>query len=167
AEDPAALAPDANSMFLVHDLGLVKLSRLLVGDRETAEEIVQDVFAAMLARWRDFDDAEGALRYLRVAVVNRSRSALRHRRRWRDLILPHAREVTAAEEEALQRVEHSRMQRAVASLPRRQREVVVLRYYEDLPVAEVARVLRISQGAVKSSTNRALASLDALLRTLP
>ncbi len=121
----------------------------------------------MLARWRDFDDADGALRYLRVAVVNRSRSALRHRRRWRDLILPHAREVTDAEEEAFQRVGNALMQRAVAALPHRQREVVVLRYYEDLPVAEVERVQRISQGAVKSSTNRALASLDALMQSLP
>ncbi len=43
AEEPAAGSPDAHSMFLVHYLGLVKLSRLLVGDRETAEEIVQDV----------------------------------------------------------------------------------------------------------------------------
>jgi len=163
----AVPSPDAHSMFLSHYLGLVRLSRLLVDDRETAEEIVQDVFAAMQSRWRDFADAEAALRYLRTSVVNRSRSALRFRRRWRALVLQAPRDVAPAEDDALSRLEYLRMQRAVAALPRRQREVVVLRYYQDLPVAEVARILRISQGAVKSSTSRALDSLQTLMRTMP
>lgn len=159
-------SPDAAAMFLVHYLDLVRLARLLLDDRETAEDIVQDVFAAMQSRWRKLPDESAALRYLRASVVNRSRSALRRRivqRRhdWQPTVRPPA---VAAEEAALARLEHAAIRAAVAALPRRQREVIVLRYFQNLSVAETATVLKVSPGAVKSSASRAL---DAIETSLP
>lgn len=158
--------PDAASMFLVHYLDLVRLARLLLDDRETAEDIVQDVFAAMQSRWRKLPDEQAALRYLRTSVVNRSRSALRRRivQRRHDWRRPARPPVVAAEEAALVRMEHAAIRAAVTALPRRQREVIVLRYFQNLSVAETAAVLKVSPGAVKSSASRAL---DAIETSLP
>lgn len=156
-------APDAASLFLLHYLELVRLARLLLDDRESAEDVVQDVFAAMQSRWREFTNAESALRYLRTSVVNRSRSALRRR------LLRHRAQpiddtpVRAAEESALQRWENARVREAITHLPRRQREVIVLRYFENLTVAQTAEVLKISPGAVKASASRGLDSIEQAL----
>lgn len=159
----AQCGPDAASLFLLHYLELVRLARLLLDDRESAEDVVQDVVAAMQSRWRDFADADSALRYLRTAVVNRSRSALRRR-----LIRHRAQPVDdtpalGAEESALQRWENARVREAIAALPRRQREVIVLRYFENLTVAAAAEVLRISPAAVKASASRGLDSIEKAL----
>lgn len=159
-------APDAASVFLVHYLDLVRLARLLLDDRESAEDVVQDVFAAMQSRWRQFDDQASALRYLRTAVVNRSRSALRQRRLRRQAQHFEDIPIRAAEESALQRLENARVRQAIAVLPRRQREVIVLRYFENLSVAEAAEVLKISPAAVKASASRGLDSIEKALARL-
>lgn len=155
-------SPDAAAMFLVHYLELVRLAQLLLDHREAAEDVVQDVFAAMQSRWRRLPDDAAALRYLRVSVVNRSRSALRHRmlRRKYDAARIARPPAPAAEDMALASWEHSRIREAVTDLPRRQREVIVLRYFQNLSVAEVAAVLKISAGAVKSSASRALDAIE-------
>lgn len=157
--------PNAAAMFLVHYLDLVRLARLLLDDREAAEDVVQDVFAAMQSRWRKLPDESAALRYVRTSVVNRSRSALRHRivKRRHDWQRPALPTVVAAEEAALVRIEHAAIGAAVAALPRRQREVIVLRYFQNLSVAETAAVLKISPGAVKSSASRALDAIETSL----
>lgn len=157
--------PDPAAMFLVHYLDLVRLARLLLDDRETAEDIVQDVFAAMQSRWRKLPDESAALRYLRASVVNRSRSALRRRivQRRHDRQLAAHPPVVAAEEAVLARFEHAAIRAAVAALPRRQREVIVLRYFQNLSVAETAAVLKVSPGAVKSSASRALDTIETSL----
>lgn len=161
--------PDAAGMFLAHYLDLVRLARLLIDDRETAEDIVQDVFAAMQTRWRKLPDEAAALRYLRTAVVNRSRSALRRRINRRKNEAGHTDHVVVppAEAAALARFEHARIQRAVAALPSRQREVIVLRYFQNLSVAEAAEVLKISPGAVKSSASRALDTIEKAMTRQP
>lgn len=158
-------APDPAAMFLVHYLDLVRLARLLLDDRETAEDIVQDVFAAMQSRWRKLPDESAALRYLRTSVVNRSRSALRRRivQRRHDWQRPAYPPLVAAEDAALVRIEHAAIRTAVAALPRRQREVIVLRYFQNLSVAEAAAVLKVSPGAVKSSASRALDTIETSL----
>ena len=66
-------------LYRAHYAGLVRLSAMLVGDVGTAEEVVQDAFVAMHGSWGRLRDPEKALAYLRQAIVNRSRSALRHR----------------------------------------------------------------------------------------
>ena len=66
-------------LYAAHWRSLVRLSVLLVRDQATAEEVVQDAFVAVHGRWSRLRDHDRALAYLRQAVVNRSRSALRHR----------------------------------------------------------------------------------------
>lgn len=165
---PESGAPDAATMFLMHYLDLVRLARLLLDDRETAEEIVQDVFAAMQSRWRKFPDDGAALRYLRTAVVNRSRSALRRRitHRKHDAERPMPPPAPAAEDTALARWERARIRDAVAVLPHRQREVIALRYFQNLSVAETAAVLKVSPGAVTSSASRALGAIEKSIARL-
>ncbi len=149
--------PDVDALFAQHHVRLVRLARQLVDDLESAEDVVQDVFAA-LDPSRVQDDP---LRYLRTAVVNRARSALRRRkvaRLWAGR--PQREElVESADVPAIRSAERDRILASVDALPRRQREAVVLRYYEDLSVAEIARILGTSAGAVSSALARALTTL--------
>ena len=69
--------PTLAQMYQVHRLGLVRLAVLLVDDLPLAEDVVQDAFAAVHARWDRLRDQHSALAYLRVSVVNGARSALR------------------------------------------------------------------------------------------
>ena len=148
--------PSVAELFSAHYVALVRLAVHLVDDQGSAEDVVQDVFAGLdPAR---VDDPE---RYLRRAVVNRSRSALRRRRVARAFAgrVTRIELVEAADAPTVRSAERERMLAAIARLPRRQREAVVLRYYEDLPVAEIARVLDASPAAVSSALTRALATL--------
>src|SRR5689334_8025764 len=75
---PTAL--DLGELYAAHRLALVRLAVLLVDDRASAEDVVQDAFAGLAAKSTPLRDPDKALAYLRQAVVNRSRSALRRRR---------------------------------------------------------------------------------------
>lgn len=154
-------------LYASHWRRLVRLAVLLVRDSATAEEVVQDAFVACHRRWRTLHDPENAAAYLRRAVVNGARSVLRHR----GVVARHeARELgrgpevaPGADEPALAGERRAQILDALAALPRRQREVIVLRYYLDLSEAEIASTLSISRGAVKSHASRGAA---ALRRTL-
>src|SRR3712207_3228660 len=90
AEDgpvPAPAAPTLAELYAAHRLRLVRLAVLLVDDRETAEDVVQDVFARLQQGWR-LDDQNKALAYLQRAVVNGCRSTLRRRRAGRSYVVP-------------------------------------------------------------------------------
>jgi RNA polymerase sigma-70 factor (sigma-E family) len=121
-----------------------------VRDVPTAEDVVQDSFVAMHDGWQRLRDAESALAYLRQAVLNRSRSVLRHRA----VVAKHPEkpspDMPSAEHGALVQLERSAVIAALRKLPGRQREAIVLRYYADLSEAEVAAAMGISCGAVKS-----------------
>jgi RNA polymerase sigma-70 factor (sigma-E family) len=142
---------------------LVRLAVLLVHDVQTAEEVVQDAFEAMHLAWRRLRDSEKALSYLRQTVVNRSRSVLRHRKVV-DMHAPKpAPDEPSAEHAALALLERSAVAEALRSLPLRQREAIVLRYYADFSEADIAAAMGISRGAVKSHTARAMAALKSIL----
>ena len=142
---------------------LVRLAVLLVHDVQTAEEVVQDAFEAMHLAWRRLRDSEKALSYLRQTVVNRSRSVLRHRKVV-DMHAPKpAPDEPSAEHAALALLERSAVASALRSLPLRQREAIVLRYYADFSEADIAAAMGISRGAVKSHTARAMAALKSIL----
>lgn len=151
---------DVPSLFRAHYRDLVRLAVQLVDDRASAEDVVQDVFAALQRRPRHLDEPQA---YLRLAVVNRSRSTLRRRRTARLFSPPRAAHDEPADEASLRHEAHEQMLRAVRRLPARQREVIALRFYEDLSVTEVAQLLGITTGAVASSVHRALSSLTTLL----
>src|ERR1700685_4516027 len=149
--------------YSLHDRALVRLAALLVRDTPTAEEVVQDSFVAMHGGWQRLRDAEKALAYLRQAVVNRSRSVLRHRTVIDKNLQKAPPDMPSAEHGALVLLERSAVVAALRGLPDRQREALVLRYYADLSEAEIAPTMGISRGAVKSHTARGMSALRAAL----
>jgi RNA polymerase sigma-70 factor (sigma-E family) len=150
-------------LYSVHYRALVRLAVLLVRDTPTAEEVVQDSFMAMHGGWQRLRDAENALAYLRQAVLNRSRSVLRHRSVVDKNLQKASPDMPSAEHGALAQLERSAVVNALRKLPERQREAIVLRYYADFSEAEIASAMKISRGAVKSHTSRGMASLRAEL----
>ena len=150
-------------LYSLHYKALVRLATLLVRDIPTAEEVVQDAFVAMHDGWQRLRDAENALAYLRQAVVNRSRSVLRHRTVVDRNMQKAPPDMPSAEHGAFILLERTAVVAALRGLPERQREAIVLRYYGDLSEAEIAAVMDISRGAVKSHTARGMASLRAAL----
>jgi len=165
ATEPGAWSADLAviELYTVQYKALVRLAAMLVRDTSTAEEIVQDAFIAMHDGWHRLKDAEKALAYLRQAVVNRARSVLRHRMVVEKNAPKPAPDMPSAEHGAMALLERSAVIAALRDLPERQREAIVLRYYADLSEADIAAAMRISRGAVKSHTARAMASLKAAL----
>jgi RNA polymerase sigma-70 factor (sigma-E family) len=150
-------------IYAAHYRSLVRLAALLLHDVDTAEEVVQDAFIAMHGAWKRMRDPDRALAYLRQSVVNRSRSALRHRKvelKYAPAPMPDA---ASAEYGAMGALEHQSVIAALRRLPERQREVLVLRYYLDLSEAEIADAIGISRGAVKSHASRGMAALRTSL----
>lgn len=162
--DAAALRDaGVDALFRHHYAGLLRLAYCLLGDRARAEDVVQDAFISIYAHWDGLREAGSALAYLRSAVIFRSRSRLRERFREvtrGDLVFVEA-ERRSSEDEALAAEENERLAAAVRTLPRRQREVVVCRYYLELSVAETAGLLEISDGSVKRHAHRGIEQLNA------
>jgi RNA polymerase sigma-70 factor (sigma-E family) len=145
---------------------LVRLSVLLVGDPETAEEVVQDSFVALHGRWRSLREPELGLAYLRQTVVNRSRSVLRHRGVQRRHPPAPPGDLPGADADVLASEHRDAVLDALRRLPGRQREVLALRYYLDLSEAQIAETLGISRGAVKTHASRGVAALRTLMEEL-
>ena len=158
---------DANravtALYRTHYRSLVRLAALLLRDVSTAEEVVQDSFVAMHNGWRRLGDSDKALSYLRQSVVSRSRSVLRHRMVVDRNVPKPAPDMPSAEQEYISQLERPALVSALRTLPARQREVLVLRYYADLPDAQIAAIMGISTGAVQSHAARAISSLLAEL----
>ena len=166
-----ALAP-ASPEALVAELhrthygALVGLARLLVDTQPEAEEVVQEAFVRLYASWRRLREPSGALAYLRATVLNLAHSRIRRRvvaRRY--LARQHAVETAPAADESAWVGAETRAQvlDAVRTLPRRQQECIMLRYYEGLSEHDVAAALGISAGSVKTHTHRAMAALAGRL----
>jgi RNA polymerase sigma-70 factor (sigma-E family) len=151
------------AIYSEHYRALVRLAAYLVRDTATAEEVVQDSFVAMHGAWRRLRDTDKALSYLRQSVVNRSRSVLRHRMVVDKNTPKPPPDMPSAEHGAIIQLERSAVVSALRGLPERQREALVLRYYGDLSEAQIASVMGISRGAVKSHTARAMAALRTVL----
>src|ERR1700727_966195 len=151
------------ALYTSHYRSLVRLAALLVRDVATAEEVGQASFVAMHGGWRRLRDSDKALSYLRQSVVNRSRSVLRHRMVADQNAPKPAPDRPSAEHGAIVLLERSAVVSALRTLPARQREALVLRYYGDMSEAQIASVMGISRGAVKSHTARAMAALRVVL----
>ena len=152
------------AVFRTYHDDLVRLAVLFVGDQPTAEDVVQDVYVKMHARWSKLPGPDEVLPYVRAAVLNGSRSVLRRRslahrvgvlQRVSAIVPP----LPSAESEAILSEDRRRVLAALAGLSRRRREVLVLRYYLGLSEAEIAAVLGVSAGTVKSTAARGLAAL--------
>jgi RNA polymerase sigma-70 factor (sigma-E family) len=149
-------------LYDAHYVRLVRLAVLLLGDVGRAEEVVQDSFVAVYRRWDRMGDADVPA-YLRQTVVNRSRSVLRHLTVVRKHQPEAPLDAPGADHDVLRGDRRRAVVDAMARLPRRQREVLALRYYLDLSEREIAETLGISPGAVKSHASR---GADALRRSL-
>ncbi|MFG2779968.1 SigE family RNA polymerase sigma factor [Streptomyces prunicolor] len=158
---PADLGePGIDELYAHRRLPLVRLALLLVDDLPTAEDVVQDVFAALYRRHGErLTGLDNPDAYLRTSVVNTSRSVLRRRRTVRAHVPEREGHAPSAEEPVLLREEHGEVIAALHRLTRRQREVLVLRYWSHLSEAQIADTLGLSRGAVKSTASRALAAL--------
>jgi RNA polymerase sigma factor (sigma-70 family) len=139
-------------VYLEHRLDLVRLAFLLTGSREDSEDVVQSAFATACERWREI---EQPVPYLKRAVVNRANDLYRRRARER------ARPVV---ERPTEIPEVDETWAHVQRLPSHQRIVVVLRFYEDLPLVEIARLLSRPPATVRSDLRRALARLRKALK---
>ncbi len=155
----SAAADDVADLYRAHGLALVRTAMMLVGDKPTAEDVVQDAFVGLYRALPRLRGADKALAYLRASVVNGCRSVHRARQRASGRPVQHAPEVWSAESAAMAREESRLAMQAIARLPARAREVLALRYYLDLPDAEIAAALGISRGSVSSTASRALAAL--------
>jgi RNA polymerase sigma-70 factor (sigma-E family) len=155
-------------LFRLHHIELVRLAVLLVNDQPTAEDAVQDVYLKLQTRRRVLHRESEDLAYIRTCVLNRCRSVLRHRKvvsRAGSLIGSFADPEVgdSPESEAIKAEERRQVLVALADLPARRREVLVLRYYSGLTEAEIAKTLGISQGSVKSAAARGIAALAKAL----
>jgi len=149
-------------LYAAHWRRLVRLAVLLLRDQGAAEEVVQDAFVAMHGRWRSLRDPDKALAYLRQSVVNRSRSALRHRgvvERYVARQNPATALADPADAPMLAGDRRTTVLDALRALPTRQREVLALRHYLELSEAEIADTLGISRGSVKAHASRGSAAL--------
>ena len=159
-------------LYRAHALRLTRLAYVMIGDRGLAEDIVQEAFAGLHRRWGRLSDTSKAVFYLRSSVLNGCRTVLRRSTAARALTLIDLGEVpmsvvASAEATALSAEERRALMSAIRRLPARQREALVLRFYLDEPEAEIARLMGIRPGTVRSTTYRALAALGRLLEEKP
>ncbi|MEV0052572.1 SigE family RNA polymerase sigma factor [Saccharopolyspora shandongensis] len=156
------LTSKLTDLYQEHYRQLLRIAMLLVDDRATAEDIVQDAYVRVFDARSRLRDPDKALAFLRQAVLNRARSMLRRR-----LIAKKYQPKIAVEDsqpdDTGRGVDRAVLAAALAKLPRRQREAVVLRYYADLSEARTAEVMGCSQGAVKSYCSRGVSRLSDLL----
>jgi RNA polymerase sigma-70 factor (sigma-E family) len=153
---------DFTSLYVRHYEQLLRLAVLLVGDLAAAEDVVQEAFIRVRAAL-DRRQVESPLAYLRQTVVNLARSELRRRLvRLRHAPRPMP-DAASAEEGACAALSRQEVIGALRRIPARQREAVVLRYWADLPEAEIAALMGISVGAVKGYISRAMDKLGLLV----
>jgi RNA polymerase sigma-70 factor (sigma-E family) len=164
ADAGAVRADLITSLYQAHAVGLVRMAKLLVLDQPSAEDVVQDAFLGLYRALPRLKDQDQVLPYLRAAVINGARSVLRARRRALLRRVQHEPPACSAESAALTGEDRREVLAAVGRLSRRSREVLVLRYYLDLPDQEIAAALGISRGTVSSTASRALAVLARELR---
>ncbi len=143
-----AYADDSfESLYAAEARAMSRLAYLMLGSAEQAQEVTHDAFARLYERWDRVDNHGG---YLRTCVINASRDRLRRRR-------VEARHAPDAQPDADLGARH--LLDALARLPHRQRAVVVLRFYEDRSIADIASLLGLREGTVKSHLHRGLARL--------
>ena len=160
--------PDADdaisALYAEHALGLTRLALIMVGDRETAEDVVQEAFERTHAGLPRLRDPDKALAYVRSAVLNGCRSVLRRRAFSLRRRPPYEPPIWSAESAVLIGEERREVLAALRRLPRRQREALVLRYYLELSDLEIADVMGIGASTVRSTIARGIAALGRALK---
>lgn len=137
---------------------LLRFAYVLSGDRHLAEDLVQEVLARIHRRWSRMAQVAQPDAYLRTAIVRQFLS-WRRRRASGELPTDPMPEPPATADTAVRHAARDEMWRLLATLPRKQRAVLVLRFYEDLPDAQIADVLGCRQTTVRVHASRGLAQL--------
>jgi RNA polymerase sigma-70 factor (sigma-E family) len=152
-------------------LGLIRMAYVMLGDLPSAEDVVQEAFCGLYRRWDRLADTAGATYYVRTSVLNGCRSALRRRAVRRGFLqhgpLADPPPAVSAETVVLGGEQREDVIRALRHLPDRQREVLILRFYTELPDDEIGRVMGIRPGTVRSTAFRALDALGRALKETP
>lgn len=144
------------ALYHAHYRSLARIAALLAGDGAKAEEIVQDAFVSMHRAWRHLRDDDEALGYLRRAVVTRARS------RSAGSPDPPARpRGLAGAGHSAPGIPGAVVMAALAGLPARQREALVLKYYADWPDPQIAAAMGISRHALNAHARRGMSALQA------
>jgi RNA polymerase sigma factor (sigma-70 family) len=148
---PVTDTADIDRLYKAEYLPMLRLAHLLIGTAEIAEEVVQDAFIVVYQRREQIENLGG---YLRRTVVNRCYSELRRRSLERRKA-----QLFAVGEEPVLTPELDETWKALDRLKPKQRTALVLRYYEDLPIKEVAELMGEREGTVKSLVHRGLNGL--------
>ena len=161
ATDVDVTADLLTETYQTHYASLLRLAALLLDDLGSCEDVVQEAFIRVHAARARVREPEKLLAYLRQTVVNLSRSTLRRRLIGLKLAPKPLPDAASAEEGAYDVLERDALIQALRGLQRRQREVLVLRYYADLTEAQVAAALGVSIGSVKAYGSRGIEALRA------
>jgi RNA polymerase sigma-70 factor (sigma-E family) len=150
-------------LYMRHAPAALRLAYFLTGERELAEDVVQDAFVKVAGRFRYLREPDAFDAYLRRAIVNLVVSHLRRLRLERRELARQRSEPRSHHVDA-DVTERDAMWRALQALPARQRAAIVLRYYEDLSEREAADILRCSVAAANQLVRRGLAALREQIR---
>lgn len=152
---------EAFTAFVVtHQARLRRVAFLMCGDWQLASDYVQDALVRVYRHWSRLRSDHEAFGYARKSVVSVVIDAKR-RRSSGEVPVESVAEGVGADDSAAQNADRDLLTRCLAQVPPRQRACLVLRYYDDLAVSEVAVILRISEGTVKSQSARGLETLQA------
>ncbi len=156
-EPPAAGDPAFHEYVTSRSGSLLRMAYLLTRNRADAEDLVQAALAKTYQAWDRIEDRAAVDGYVRRAMVNTHISWWRRRRveEYPTDEIPDQPVIDHASDSEVQ----DALRRAIERLPQRMRAAVVLRYYEDMSEAEIANVLGVSLGTVKSTVSRAVAKL--------
>ncbi len=148
--------PSLSELYRVHSPGALRLAYLLTGDHEAAQDLVQDAFVRLFARYRNLRDPDHFEAYLRKTVVNMSKNHHRKRARERSYLERKGAQLSPTTSVAPR---DAQLRDALIRLPERQRAAIALRYLEDLSEQQTADVMDTTVAAVKSLTQRGNATL--------
>jgi len=150
-------------LYETHALRALRFAYLLTGDREVAEDLMQDAFIRVFAQVQGLRDPDAFFGYLRTTILNLARARFRRQRTER---------ISLGKLSSMSRSrggpdydveERDRLWRALAMLPFRQRAALILRYYEDLSERDAARVLATTVPGIKALVSRGTAALRTTL----
>jgi RNA polymerase sigma-70 factor (ECF subfamily) len=148
------------TLFRQEGSSLVRLARLFVDDRNAAEDLVQEAFIRLARSAHRIEDSRKAAAYLRSIVLNlardNNRRGLRHR-------LPLDDEQASVEDTVTLAEEHQQVIDALRTLPHRQRDCLILRYYDELGIDDIASTLGISRNSAKTHLTRGMRALESRL----
>ncbi|MFE4961389.1 SigE family RNA polymerase sigma factor [Streptomyces sp. NPDC056660] len=144
---------------------LMRTAYLLTGEQHAAEDLVQSTLERVFVAWRKVGSADDPEAYVRRVMMNAH--ARRHRRKLKEFLAPKddsglVREVPDTGDRIAQADDRGALLKALAQLPARQREAVVLRYWEDLTETQAAEAMGCSVGTVKSNAAKGIAKLRAI-----